>query len=106
MNRTATPIGRFSIPIIAIVLFMSLFVPSDNPAIAQEYFEWSIQSPGIESCELKSVCALDESHVWAVGESGKIGFFDGTSWSVQESGTWEDLHSVSALDESHVWAVG
>lgn len=55
---------------------------------------------------LSSVFALDASHVWAVGDGGTVIFFDGSSWSKQESGTSFGLNSVTAADPEHVWAVG
>ncbi len=55
---------------------------------------------------LSGVLALDANHVWAVGDSGTILFFDGSTWSVQDSGISSWLGGVSGLDANHVWAVG
>src|SRR5262249_15107579 len=48
----------------------------------------------------------DSTHVWAVGNSGTIDFYNGTSWATQTSNTTLKLEDVYALDSSHVWAVG
>ena len=69
-------------------------------------FVWTMQhyTPGDET--LRGVMALDSSHVWAVGHGGSMLFYDGTSWTEQESGTAETLLGITALDAGHVWAVG
>jgi photosystem II stability/assembly factor-like uncharacterized protein len=84
----------------------------DLPALCDFYISnpftsppWKEQESGT-SLELYSVSALDSSHVWAVGNIGKILFFDGVSWAVQPLVTAQKLNSVSALDSSHVWVVG
>lgn len=55
---------------------------------------------------LAAVWAADDSHVWAVGSAGFIGFFDGRAWSVQASSTTSDLTSIWGSSDSDVWAVG
>ena len=47
----------------------------------------------------------DDSHVWAVGDSGTILQWDGSSWGTQTSGTIEYLTSVWGSDATHLWAV-
>jgi len=66
---------------------------------------WTAQTSGITNT-LIDVFALDSTHVWAVGLSGKILFYNGISWSTQISGTSLHLWGVSGLDSTHVWAVG
>lgn len=63
-----------------------------------------VKSPTTE--DLTSISALDETHVWAVGSSGTILFFDGSKWAAQDSGVTEQLNSVFAAGEDQVWAVG
>lgn len=55
---------------------------------------------------LHAVYALGTKHVWAVGTGGTILYFDGSSWTRQESGTRVELDSVSAVNHSQVWAAG
>ncbi|NPV60060.1 MAG: hypothetical protein HPY75_10395, partial [Actinobacteria bacterium] len=52
------------------------------------------------------VSVLDKDNVWAVGDGGAIAFWNGHSWSFQDSGTTADLYCVSALDRDNVWAAG
>ncbi|MBP7737006.1 MAG: IPT/TIG domain-containing protein [Spirochaetes bacterium] len=55
---------------------------------------------------LNGVSALDATHVWAVGDNGTILFFNGTSWSPQDSGSTCHLHGISARTATDAWAVG
>ena len=64
-------------------------------------FEWTLQQSGVD-VELFDVSALDPSHAWAVGASGMILFYDGSTWTPQASGLSEAIESVSAVDPSHV----
>lgn len=56
--------------------------------------------------QLRGVYAANQKHVWAVGERGKVLFFDGSRWGTQDSATEENLWSISGIDENHIWAVG
>ncbi len=51
-----------------------------------------------------------DSHVWAVGDTGKILFYNDSGspavWVSQTSSTTNNLNGVSALNSTHVWAVG
>jgi hypothetical protein len=49
---------------------------------------------------------LDELNAWAVGDSGTILHWDGTSWSTVSSPTADNLYSVFFVDASTGWAVG
>ena len=51
------------------------------------------------------VCALDSTHVWAVG-ANTIMFYDGAAWHDQSPPGVGIVRSVFALDSSHVWAAG
>jgi hypothetical protein len=55
---------------------------------------------------LNDVFALDENHVWAVGDGGTVLFYDGKGWLFQDSGTDIQLNSVTGIDNRHVWACG
>lgn len=61
--------------------------------------------------ELDSLWALTSIHgtskndVWAVGTSGTIVHFDGTSWKKTSSGTVNTLLGVWAVSPTNVWAV-
>ena len=66
--------------------------------------EWttSLDTP---AAQLYGICALDSTHVWAVGGSA-IKFFDGATWHDQTPPGAGVVLSVCALDATHVWAVG
>lgn len=65
---------------------------------------WGGTIPGVE---LDAVCALSSSNVWAVGASGTVAHFDGTSWSTQQLWTSSfHLRGVAFMDASNGWAVG
>jgi len=50
--------------------------------------------------------ALDDSHIWVTGEKGVVFFYDGDSWTKQDSGVRWNIESVYALSPDCVWFVG
>ena len=56
--------------------------------------------------DLYGVSARTTSDVWAVGDTGNILHFNGSAWSVKESGTERRLNGVKSLASDNVWAVG
>jgi hypothetical protein len=48
----------------------------------------------------------DAKNIWAVGESGLILPWNGTTWSFQNSGSDYNLFGVFGTDAKNVWAVG
>lgn len=66
---------------------------------------WGWQKSGT-AVTLRGVWGADPAHVWAVGDSGKILFYDGSTWTAQTSGTAFSLLGVWGNDASNVWAVG
>jgi photosystem II stability/assembly factor-like uncharacterized protein len=87
-------------------------IKGDVPALADFYLGNPYTSPPWKSQEsgttnwLYGVSAVDATHVWAVGQGGKILFYNGANWSAQTSGTTNILFGVFAVDATHVWAVG
>jgi photosystem II stability/assembly factor-like uncharacterized protein len=69
---------------------------------------WFWQNPLPQGNILRAVDFVDATHGWAVGDSGTIVATSdgGATWSVQSSGTTNDLHGVGFVDASHGWAVG
>jgi hypothetical protein len=56
--------------------------------------------------DLYALSASDATHVYAVGDSGRIMFSPGNgTWSIQPSGTTDDLAGVFAT-ATDIWAVG
>jgi hypothetical protein len=70
---------------------------SPREAKAQAQYEWTWQNPLPQGNTLDGVSALDENNVWAVGDSGTILHWNGTSWSAQASGTTNWLTSTGHL---------
>jgi photosystem II stability/assembly factor-like uncharacterized protein len=61
--------------------------------------------------QLNGVCVSDTGNAWAVGQTGTLLHYNGTTWSAQDSGTTTDLNAVmfgapGHPDASNGWAVG
>jgi len=63
-----------------------------------------ISSP--QTTALRGVWAASATSAYAVGGSGKILHFDGTSWMTMNSGVQAELVSISGLADDDVFAVG
>jgi photosystem II stability/assembly factor-like uncharacterized protein len=68
------------------------------------YF-WKALATG-QTKNLTAVSAVDETHAWFVGAGGFVLFYDGTTWTEQESSLSTDLYSVHFVDANNGWAVG
>jgi hypothetical protein len=55
---------------------------------------------------LQSIWGSSEADIWAVGDSGTIVHFDGSAWTLVDSGVTDNLTSVRGTGPSDVWAVG
>ncbi len=70
----------------------------------------AIQETEAATLPWNAVFRLDETHVWMVGNRGRIAFWDGTNLTMTEVTTSSiskpNLNAVCALDERNVWAVG
>ena len=53
-----------------------------------------------------SVFALDASHIWVAGQQGLVLFFDGTSWTIQNTLTNIDLNAIHFANANYGWVVG
>jgi len=85
-----------------LVLLLALAVA---PALAAEPWGFTqVTSPSTQS--LTAGTALDANHVWAAGGQANIVFWDGTSWTSQNSGGSIFLGGMCAGDATHVWAGG
>jgi len=67
---------------------------------------WSDPVAGIPKVGLNAVWGRSASDVWAVGDRGTVLHFDGTSWSVKDSGTTRALTAVRGLPGGEIWVVG
>ena len=72
--------------------------------IDQTYY-WNAVNSG-QTGNLLGIAVVDATHAWAVGAGGLVLFFDGTSWTEQESSITTDISSVSFTDANNGWAVG
>jgi len=90
----------FFIRIILTITLLSLIVK------AQCQTNWHWYNPQPDGNGLMGICLVDETHAWAVGEFGKILFYNGYKWEKQESGTNKMLLSVHFSDTIHGYAVG
>ena len=66
----------------------------------------TITYSGATSFALNDVAVVDETDVWAVGNTGKIAHYDGNGWSLFVELGGGNLNAVDAADVSNVWAVG
>ncbi|MCA9665878.1 MAG: hypothetical protein KC503_09830 [Myxococcales bacterium] len=53
-----------------------------------------------------AVWGASENAIWAVGSHGRIVFWDGTTWTQQQTPTDVQLTSVWGVSDEEVWAVG
>jgi len=68
--------------------------------------EWTLQNPLLPNYDLKDVWGSDPNNIFAVGEYGTIGHYDGTRWSPMTSGVTETLYAVWGSSNTNVFAVG
>lgn len=69
--------------------------------------EWCVEAPGVAGGPLlHRVFALDADNVYAVGDNGTILYRSNNDWTLQDSGTTNNLRGVWAASASDVWAVG
>lgn len=84
--------------ILSFIFFLSFSIYS------QPQLKWFNPSP--DGITHNSIWFEDSGHAWAVGDFGKILFWDGHNWMRQDSKTNEKLQSVCFTDAYHGWAVG
>lgn len=87
-----------------IINSLIFFVFLSSVLSAQPELKWFNPTP--DGIALNSIWFVDSGHAWAVGEKGKILFWNGHNWSRQESNTDRSLKSVYFTDAWHGWAVG
>lgn len=55
---------------------------------------------------IRAVEVISSSDIWAVGDSGKILHYNGTTWTEFADVGAVNLYAVSAVSASNIWAVG
>jgi photosystem II stability/assembly factor-like uncharacterized protein len=68
-------------------------------------YYWKPVNSG-QSGIIYSSAIVDENHAWLVGASGLVLFFDGVTWTEQESNLSTDILDVHFTDINNGWAVG
>jgi Photosynthesis system II assembly factor YCF48 len=58
------------------------------------------------TANLYAVAAASNTEIWAVGAGGVIDFWNGTTWTVQQSGKAYDLLDINGTVTGTGWAVG
>jgi len=56
--------------------------------------------------DLYGIDVLNENYVIAVGESGKIFYYNGTEWTEETSPTAYTINDVKIISQTDIWAVG
>lgn len=70
-----------------------------------ELYYWNSVNSG-QTVNLSTAAVVDATHAWVAGAGGLILFFDGTTWTEQESSISTDIYCLSFVDASNGWAVG
>lgn len=68
--------------------------------------KWCWYNPLPQGTALNAFGGTGPNDIWAVGRAGSILHYDGTIWSLSQSGTSDDLNGVWASSKSEAWAVG
>ena len=74
------------------------------PLLTAKGANWTLSSD-VGSARIMGIGAADSTHVRAVGNSGEIFLYDGSSWSF-ETDLGGEHRGTFALDSTHFWAVG
>jgi hypothetical protein len=76
--------------------------------------EWGVQdagaAPGLDDAGVQAnlfgIWGMSRSAIWAVGDRGRVVFYDGQSWKRQDTPTEKRLTAVWGVSATEVWAVG
>ncbi|MCH8837412.1 MAG: carboxypeptidase regulatory-like domain-containing protein [Candidatus Marinimicrobia bacterium] len=66
---------------------------------------WSVVTT-LGDKDLVSVYALDDNLAYAVGDSGTLAKWNGSSWSMEQSPSTNDIKDIVILASDNVWMVG
>ena len=91
---------------IAVLVFTSLvFFLVCLPVAAGNFAAWSSMSSGA-AADLHGIWGTNGADVFAVGNSGTILHYDGSTWNSMSGGTTNDLHSVWGAKGTDIFAAG
>lgn len=89
--------------LLALFLFSSVMLV---PAGVNTAFAGWTQMTSNTTATLYGVWGTSATNVYAVGASGTIMHYDGTTWTAESSGTTGKLNAVWGLGETNIYAVG
>lgn len=68
---------------------------------------WAVHSSGLTTRVINDVGFVPGTHTaWAVGNSGVIFYYNGSSWSYVASPVTTNINALKVVSASNVWAVG
>jgi len=77
-----------------------------NATTLTEPGTWGVQTTIDQSIDLFGIDVLNENFAVAVGELGKVYFYDGSIWSEQETMATEILRDVAVISQDAIYIVG
>ncbi len=77
-----------------------------NAATPAEPGTWGVQTTINQNIDLFGIDVLHEDFAVAVGELGKVYFYDGSNWTEQVNMATETLKDVSIIAEDNIYIVG
>ena len=91
-----------------------VWVFGDNGEILRKEGRYSGPCPGIRLPSgdrwpresLRQVWMSDVDHAWAVGDSGTLLRYDGSTWTKQAIDTTEDLTAIAGTAPDDIWVAG
>lgn len=103
-RRSLLPL-RLSLALAVCAFLFSCSDDSTSPLPAEQAL-WIPQDAPAQGRTLRAVWASSPDNVFAVGDSGTVLHYDGTSWKAMSSGTTRDLNAVHGSSADNVYAVG
>lgn len=91
---------------VSFVMSVALFVLTNVPAFAQDIIGWVPVYERYPNEDFTGIWGSAGNDIFAVGSSGLVMHFDGTSWQYSDAETSADLKGVWGLDATHVYAFG
>jgi len=85
------------------IMVITLIVLMASAASAQGV--WTAMTSPVTT-NLNDVSLLPDGSAWAVGQTGTVLRFDGSTWTAEETPITEDLNAVFGLSGTEVWTVG
>jgi len=94
------PVRILSLSCLVAVVFALI-----QPVFAGDW-EWEWQNPMPQGNVFLSVWGKSNNNIFAVGAMGAIFHYDGSKWTMMDSGTKNLLRSICEVSENNIFAVG